>query len=72
MMDSWQEWVVALLLLLCAVRIGRNVYAFFHRAEKNGNPCDGCASGCELKELYDKKRAMCSEGAKKKKKSCCG
>ena len=30
MMNSWQEWVVALLLLLCAVRIGMSIYSFFH------------------------------------------
>ena len=65
MMNSWQEWVVALLLLLCAVRIGMSIYSFSH-------PCDSCASGCELKNLYDKKRAECSGVTKKKKKSCCG
>ena len=54
MMNSWQEWVVALLLLLCAVRIGMSIYSFFHRVKENGNPCDSCASGCELKNLYDK------------------
>ena len=72
MMDSWQEWVVALLLLLCAVRIVMSTYSFFNRAKGNGNPCDSCASGCELKDLYDKKRAECGGGTKKKKKSCCG
>ena len=30
MMNSWQEWVVALLLLLCAVRIGMSIYSFSH------------------------------------------
>ena len=57
MMNSWQEWVVALLLLFCAVRIGMSIYSFSHRVKENGNPCDSCASGCELKNLYDKKRA---------------
>ena len=40
--------------------------------ESDHNPCDSCASGCELKNLYDKKRAECSGVTKKKKKSCCG
>ena len=66
MMNSWQEWVVALLLLLCAVRIGMSIYSFFHRVKENGNPCDSCASGCELKNLYDKKRAERSGVTKKK------
>lgn len=68
MMNSWQEWVVALLLLLCAVRIGMSIYSFFHRVKENGNPCDSCASGCELKNLYDKKRAECSGVTKKRRK----
>ena len=72
MMNSWQEWVVALLLLLCAVRIGMSIYSFSHRVKENGNPCDSCASGCEPKNLYDQKRAECSGVTKKKKKSCCG
>ncbi|WP_289118698.1 hypothetical protein [uncultured Bacteroides sp.] len=71
MRNSWQEWVVALLLLLFAVRIGMSIYSFFHQVKENGNPCDGCASGCELKNLYDKKRAECSGVTKKKEKSCC-
>lgn len=71
-MNSWQEWVVALLLLLCVVRIGMSIYSFFYRIKKNSNPCDSCTSGCELKDLYDKKRASCSGVTKKKKKSCCG
>lgn len=28
-MNNWQEWIVGLLLLLCAVRIGMSVYSFF-------------------------------------------
>ena len=54
MMNSWQEWVVALLLLLCAVRIGMSIYSFSHRVKENGNPCDSCASGCELKNQLSK------------------
>lgn len=72
MMSSWQEWVVALLLLLCAVRIATSAYSFFRQAKEKSNPCENCVSGCELKDLYEKKRAECSGGTKKKKKSCCG
>ena len=70
-MNNWQEWVVGVLLLLCAVRIGMSVYSFFHRSKENSSPCDSCASGCELKKLYDEKRAECGKATKKKKKSCC-
>ena len=64
MMNSWQEWVVALLLLFCAVRIGMSIYSFFHRVKENDNPCDSCASGCELKNLYDKKATFASANKK--------
>ena len=72
MMNSWQEWVVALLLLLCAVRIGMSIYSFFHRVKENGNPCDSCASGCELKNMMEKKRRECDVKKKSTKKNCCG
>jgi uncharacterized membrane protein len=71
-MSNWQEWVIALLLLLCVIRIGMSVYAFFRRAKEGGNPCDTCATGCDLKRLLNEKRAECGKGRKKKKKSCCG
>ena len=71
MMNSWQEWVVALLLLLCAVRIGMSIYSFFHRVKENGNPCDSCASGCELKDMMEKKQKECSSKKKNTKKNCC-
>ena len=69
---NWQEWVVGLLIILCVARILYGIYVFFHRVKENDNPCASCASGCELKNLYDKKRAECSGVTKKKKKSCCG
>lgn len=70
-MSNWQEWVVALLLLLCAIRISQNIYAFFRRTKEKNNPCENCASGCELKNLYDKKRSECNKERKDAKKKCC-
>lgn len=71
-MNNWQEWVVAILLLLCVVRIGMSVYSFFRCTKEKGNPCASCASGCDIKRLYDEKRDECRKGSKKAKKSCCG
>lgn len=33
-MNNWQEWVVALLLLFCSIRIGMNIYSFFIGSKK--------------------------------------
>ena len=52
-MMNWQQWVVAILLLLCIVRIGWGIYAFFRRTKENGNPCANCVTGCDLKRLMD-------------------
>ena len=71
-MNNWQEWVVGVLIVLCIARVIYGIYLFFRRVKENDNPCASCASGCELKNLYDKKRAECSGVTKKKKKSCCG
>ena len=71
-MMNWQQWVVAILLLLCIVRIGWGIYAFFRRTKENGNPCANCVTGCDLKRLMDEKREECSATKKEKKKNCCG
>ena len=67
-MMNWQQWAVAILLLLCIVRIGWGIYAFFRRTKENGNPCANCVTGCDLKRLMDEKRAECSATKKEKKK----
>lgn len=67
-MSNWQNWAVALILLLCIVRIGQRVYAFFMKVKEKRNPCENCATGCELKQLYEKKRSECSDGKKEIKK----
>lgn len=71
-MSNWQQWVVIILLLLCFGRIGWGVYAFFRRAKKKGNPCDSCVTGCDLKQLMDKKQEKCRSTSKEAKKKCCG
>lgn len=71
-MSNWQDWAVALVLLLAVVRIGMSIYSFFHHVKENESPCSSCATGCDLKQLLDKKRTECAKEEKKKKKSCCG
>lgn len=68
---GWQEWVVALLVAICVVRISYTVRVFFNRAKKNDNPCASCASGCELKNQLDRKKLKCNESKLPSKKNCC-
>lgn len=71
-MNDWQNWAVALILLLCIVRIVQGVSVFFRRMREKRNPCENCANGCELRRLYEKKRAECNGVRKEMKKKCCG
>ena len=40
---------------------------FFMKVREKRNPCENCATGCELKQLYEKKRSECSDGKKRNK-----
>ncbi len=63
-MINWQEWVVGVLVVLCIARIIYGIFRFFRHTRENKNPCDSCVSGCELKDMLEKKRKEC--GVKKK------
>ena len=65
---NWQEWVVGLLIVLCVARILYGIYLFFRRVKENDNPCASCASGCELKDMMEKKQKECSSKKKNTKK----
>ena len=69
---NWQEILVAIILLGCAILIGRKTYLFFRRVQKKENPCDGCVSGCDLKRQLDAKRKECASSTAKPSKQCCG
>lgn len=71
-MINWQEWAVGLLVVLCIARVIYGIILFFRRARKRENPCDSCVSGCELKDMMEKKRKACGAEKKNKKKNCCG
>lgn len=57
---NWQELAVALLLLLCAARIGTGIFAFFHKTGGKANPCADCPAKCGLKRQFDKKQQECA------------
>ena len=54
-MNNWQEWVVGVLIVLCIARVIYGIYIFFRRTRESANPCDSCVSGCELKDMMEKK-----------------
>ena len=69
---GWQDWVVALLIIACVVRIAFSVRSFFRNSKENKNPCSSCASGCELKSQFEKKQQQCRDSRPSAKKKCCG
>lgn len=69
---NWQEWVVALLILLCVFRMVSRIYTFFRQTRKNESPCSTCVSGCELKNQLGRKQSDCKEKDQRLKKKCCG
>ena len=69
---NWQDWVVIILVVLCFGEISRRIYLFFRRSQSNDNPCANCTSGCDLKDLAEKKKKRGKGSATKAKKNCCG
>ena len=67
-MNNWQEWVVGVLIVLCIARVIYGIYLFFRRTRDSGNPCDSCVSGCELKDMMEKKQKECSSKKKNTKR----
>lgn len=70
---TWQDWTVAIVVLLCVGEIVRRAVHFF-RSDKNSNPCAGCTSDCELRNLFERKRRECKKQQKppRHRKKCCG
>lgn len=54
----------------CIVRSPYSLWylSFFRRVKENDNPCASCASGCELKDMMEKKQKECSSKKKNTKK----
>ena len=53
-MNNWQEWVVGY-WLYSVLSDWYMVFILFRRTRDSGNPCDSCVSGCELKDMMEKK-----------------
>lgn len=62
---NWQNIIVIIVVLLCAIEVARRVLRFFCSAKNDDNPCASCTSGCDLKKMFDKKQQEC--GSKQKK-----
>lgn len=71
-MSNWQEWAVALLLLLCLIRIGMSVRSLFSRSKEKRGCCSCCSSGCDRKHSHEETTCECGKEEKIEKKKCCG
>lgn len=71
---NWQSIIVGIIVLFCLFEIIRRTLKFFRSAKANDNPCASCASGCDLKRMFDEKQQDCRSKQKKgsNKKKCCG
>ena len=59
-LDSWQEWVVALIVAYCVIRVGMSFYSTYKRSKEGDGVCAGCPT-----------RETCRGNSKKTNKSCC-
>ncbi len=71
-MSNWQEWIVGVLIIFCIIRVLYGIFLFFRRTKENANPCSTCVTGCELKDMMEKKQKECGNKKKSTKKNCCG
>jgi hypothetical protein len=69
---SLQELIVSAIVFFCVFYVGNRIVLFFRNSNNNENPCSSCTSGCELRDMMEKKKQQCREQKKGKKKSCCG
>ena len=63
-MNDWQNYVVALLIGLCLLRLVGGLRSFFRKAAGKQNPCGGCSCGCGCSHIQPR-------AEKEKKKKCC-
>lgn len=68
---SLQELIVSAIVFFCVFYVGNRIVNFFKGANRNDNPCANCTTGCELRDLMEKKKQICREEQKSKRKNCC-
>lgn len=59
-LGNWQEWVVALIVAYCVIRVGMSFYSTYKRSKEGDGICAGCPT-----------RHTCLGNSKKTNKSCC-
>lgn len=45
-MNDWQDWIVALILVLCGWQIMRGLRSFMQKMNGRRSPCSHCPGGC--------------------------
>ncbi len=63
---SLQEIIVLVIVLFCVFYVGKHIAFYFKNANSNKNPCDSCSSGCELRNMMNKKKEECKKPTTKK------
>ena len=74
-MSSWQDWIVLVVLVLCALWIGSRIYSSVRKMRRKESLCDSCpGGGCchSLNSSGAKWNGKPVSLTKKNKKSCCG
>ena len=67
---SLQELIVSAIVFFCVFYVGNRIVLFFRNSNNNENPCSSCTSGCELRDMMEKKKQQCSELKRNEKKKC--
>jgi len=67
---SLQELIVSAIVFFCVFYVGNRIVLFFRNSNNNENPCANCTSGCELRDMMEKKKQQCRELKRNEKKKC--
>lgn len=66
-----QSIIVITVVIACILYAGIRMAKFFRSVSKGGNPCENCATGCDLRRMMDEKQRECTKNNRNNKKNCC-
>jgi hypothetical protein len=71
MMLGWQDWIVALIVVLCVGRVGLSLWRLYQKTRRGDDPCAHCTQPCDIKHQHQLKKDNHCPCNKKTKNSCC-